>query len=72
MTIIADVLKELVAMFLADAKLTLAILLWVGVVAGAVAGLHAGPLLAGSALLLGCLAILVEAVSREGRSRHRE
>jgi hypothetical protein len=72
MTIIGDVLKELLGMFLADARLTLAILLLVGAVAGAVAVLHAGPLLAGSALVFGCLLILVETVSREVRTRHRQ
>jgi len=69
MTIVADVLKELFGMFIADAKLSLAILLLVGVVGGLVIGLHAGPYLAGGVLVLGCLAILVEAARREARAR---
>jgi hypothetical protein len=72
MTIIRDVLKELFGMFLADARLTMAILLLVAVVAGVVAALHPGSLLTGGALLFGCLAILVEAVNREARTRHRQ
>ena len=72
MTIIGDVLKELLGMFLADARLTLAILLLVAVVGGVVAASGAGPLVAGGALLFGCLAIIVEAVCREARLRQRE
>ncbi|MBV8120625.1 MAG: hypothetical protein JO081_11895 [Alphaproteobacteria bacterium] len=71
MTIIRDVLKELLGMFLADARLTIAILLLVAVVAGVISALPAGSLLTGGALLFGCLAILVEAVSREARTRQR-
>ena len=71
MTVIGDVLKELLGMFLADARLTLAVLLLVAVVAGALTALRAAPLLAGGALLFGCLLILVEAVSREARTQHR-
>ena len=69
MRIVADVFKELFDMFVADAKLTLAILLLVAAVAGLVIGLRAGPYLAGGVLLLGCLAILVEAARRETRAR---
>jgi hypothetical protein len=72
MTIISDVLKELMAMFIADARLSLALLVLVGVVAGIVRALHAGPVLAGSVLLIGVLAILLDAVSREARLRSRQ
>jgi len=70
MSILADVAKELLGMFLADARLTLATLLLVAVVAGLI-GLHLAPLLAGALLLAGCLAILVEAAFRETRRRGR-
>ena len=73
MTIFLDVLKELWSMFVGDARLTIAILVLTGVVALSIRWhlidpeLH--PLVAGGALLVGCLAILVEATVRETRSR---
>jgi hypothetical protein len=71
MTIISDVLKELAAMFIADARLSLSLLFLVGAVAGIVNALHAGPFIAGSVLLIGVLAILLDAVGREARLRSR-
>lgn len=67
MTVIGDVLKELFGMFVADARLTLAILVLVGVIAGLVSALPTAPYLAGGVLLFGFVAILVEAVVREAR-----
>ncbi|AWC25213.1 hypothetical protein CO731_04707 [Aminobacter sp. MSH1] len=69
MSIIIEVAKELLGMFLADARLTTATLALVAVVAGLVIALRVEPLLGGCVLLLGCLAILVEAAVREARSR---
>jgi len=70
MSILLDVAKELLGMFLADARLTLATLVLVAGIAGLLA-LQAAPLLAGAVLLCGCLAILIEAVLREARRRGR-
>lgn len=67
MTMVRDLLKALIGMFLADAKLTLATLLLVALVAVLVAALRIAPLLAGGLLALGCLAILVEAAGRDAR-----
>jgi len=67
MNTIGEVLKELVGMFLADARLTLATLFLVAVVAALVGVWRVGPLVCGGLLVLGCLVILVEAVSREAR-----
>jgi len=67
MTTIGEVLKELVGMFLADARLTLATLFLVAVVAALVGVWRVGPLVGGGILVVGCLAILVEAASREAR-----
>jgi hypothetical protein len=67
MTVLGDVFKELFGMFVADARLTLAILLLVGVVAGLVSAFPAVPYLTGGVLLFGFVAILVEAVVREAR-----
>ena len=72
MTIISDVLKELFSMFVADARLSLAILLLVVVVAILVAAFPAEPALGGGILLFGSIAILIEAVRREARARMRE
>lgn len=70
MNILIDVVKELFGMFLADATLTIATLVLVAAVAGIVLALHVEPLLAGAILVLGCLAILVEATLREARRRN--
>ncbi len=69
MSIIIDVLKELLSMFVADARLSLAILLLVAVVAIIVSGFPGQPALGGGLLLFGCIAILIEAVRREARAR---
>ncbi|HZS83816.1 MAG TPA: hypothetical protein VFA50_13155 [Stellaceae bacterium] len=70
MSIIAEVAKELLGMFLADARLTTTTLALVAIVAGLVVALRVEPLLGGGVLLLGCLAILVETVVREARRRN--
>jgi hypothetical protein len=69
MSIIVEVAKELLSMFLADARLTTATLVLVAIVAGLVIALRVEPHLGGCVLLLGCLAILVEATVREARRR---
>lgn len=71
MILLRDIASELVGMFLADARLTGAILVLVAIVAGLVISLGANPLIGGFALLLGCHIILVEAVIREVRRRKR-
>jgi hypothetical protein len=69
MNILRDVARELLGMFLADARLTTAILVLVALVAGLVIAVSVEPLLGGSVLLLGSLAIVVEAAVREARRR---
>jgi hypothetical protein len=70
MSIIVEVAKELLGMFLADARLTTATLVvLVAIVAGLVVAMRVEPLQGGCVLLLGCLAILVEAAVREARRR---
>ncbi len=69
MSIIGDVCKELLGMFLADARLTMATLSLVAIVAGLVVAVR-DPLPAGGVLLVGCLAIVVEAACREARHRN--
>lgn len=69
MRIIADVFRQLFKMFVADMRLTLAILAGVAVVAVLLGQDIVGPLVAGLLLIVICLAVLVEAVLRETRAR---
>jgi hypothetical protein len=69
MRIIADVFRQLFKMFVADMRLTLAILAGVAVVAVLLGQGIVGPLVAGLLLIAICLAVLVEAVVRETRAR---
>jgi len=71
MRIIADVFRQLFKMFVADMRLTLAILAGVAVVAVLLGQGIVGPLVAGLLLIVICLAVLVEAVLRETRARRR-
>jgi len=71
MTIIADVLKELFKMFVADLRLTLSILGSVALVAFLLQQPWFNPLAAGLLLILLCLLVLAEAILRETRARSR-
>jgi hypothetical protein len=71
MTLLRDIVNELVNMFLADARLASAILVLVLIVAGLTISFGVEPLIGGGTLLLGCLVILVEAAVRETRRRGR-
>ena len=68
MTLLREIASELVGIFLADAKLSGAILLLVAAVAYLVdVGALLSPLIGGTALLVGCLIILVGVVVLEAR-----
>lgn len=69
MTILKDVLAELLGMFVGDARLSAAILLVVGLAAGLIDLAGASPLIGGAVLLAGCLAVLIGAVLRAARAR---
>lgn len=58
MNLLKEVLAELLGMFLADARLSAAVLVLVGAVALLIDGLGVAPLAGGVVLVLGCLAIL--------------
>lgn len=62
MTILKDVLAELFGMFVADARLTMAILVVVATSAGLIDIAGVAPLVGGSVLLTGCLCVMVAAV----------
>jgi hypothetical protein len=68
-SIVGDVAKELLGMFLADARLTLSILVLVAIAAGLVDWLSLSPVVGGGLLVVGSLLILVEAVVRESKLR---
>ena len=68
MTVLSDVLKELFGMFVSDARLSVAVLALVGLVAlwlKAAPGID--PQIPGVALLLGCIAINVTITSLHAR-----
>ena len=69
MTLLRDVARMLLGMFLTDARLSIAILALVTLVAGLILKLGVDSLVGGGILLAGCLAILVEAAARETRRR---
>lgn len=67
MGIVGDVAKELMSMFLADARLTISILILVAIAAGLVDWLHLNTMVSGAFLVVGSMLILVEAVAREAK-----
>lgn len=69
MTILKDVIAELVGMFLGDARLSATILIVVIVAAGVIDLAGAPPLIGGTLLLAGCLAVMIGAVLRAARAR---
>ena len=69
MKIIQEVLVELFSMFWADARMTTTILLLVAISAALLNFTSIDTILIGSLLLLGCLAIVIEAAVRETRKR---
>ena len=64
MTMLKELAAELIGMFVAERRLTISVLAIVAMVASLVDLIGVAPLLGGTALLLGCLALLVESVLR--------
>jgi uncharacterized membrane protein YgdD (TMEM256/DUF423 family) len=72
MSILKDVILELVGMFIADARLTAAILALVALTAVLTDLIAAStPLLGGTVLLAGCLGLVIESVRRAARAQRR-
>ncbi len=69
MNVIGDVAKELLGMFLSDARLTIGIVVLVAFVEGLLVFLRIAPIAGGAVLLIGSLLIVVEAAIREARRR---
>lgn len=70
MTMLRDVLAELIGMFLGDVGLSIAILAVVAVSAALIELADVEPLLGGAVLLGGCLALVLESARRA--ARHHE
>lgn len=71
MTLLRDIANELLGMFLADARLTFAILLLIALVAGLILYFGMNARIGGAILLIGCLVIIVVVVVSEARQRRR-
>ena len=69
MNLARDIAKELLGMFIVDARLSISILILIPIVWALATKLS--PLLAGGMLVLGCLAVLVSTVAHETRERVR-
>jgi len=69
MNILGDVFKELFKMFVADMRLTLSILIGVGLIGFVLSQSIVSPTIAGVLIVLLCLGVLLEAVMRETRTR---
>lgn len=72
MTILKDVLSELFGMFVADARLTVAILATVAISTLLIDATGLPALAGGVVLLLGCIAVLFSSVRREAARRASE
>jgi hypothetical protein len=72
MKILKDVMAELFGMFVADARLTAAILAIVAVAAGLIETTNLPPLVGGAILLIGCISVLFFSVRREASRRASE
>ncbi len=69
MTILKDVFSELFSMFVADARLTAAILALVALCALLIRATTLPPVWGGVLLLVGCIAVLLLTVRREAKRR---
>ncbi len=71
MSIFIQVLKDLVGMFIADARLSGAILALVAIIAGMLNYTAINPLTAGWLLLAGCVLLLVTSALRAAASKRK-
>jgi len=69
MSILKDVLSELIGMFVSDARLTVAILAMVAVAAALIRDTALPPLFGGAVLLAGSILVLAVSVRREASRR---
>jgi len=67
MTMLKEIIAELIGMFMGDARLTLEVLALVAGAAALIKLAGVDPLGAGGLLLIGCLGVLIENVHRSAR-----
>ena len=68
MTVLKEVVAELIGMFVGEKWLTIAVLVVVAMAGFLVDFTGLDPLLGGAALLLGCLILLIDSVCRSARA----
>ena len=68
MTVLKDVAAELFGMFVAEKRLTIAILTVVTMAGCLVGFTDLDPLVGGTVVLFGCLTLLIESVTRSARA----
>ncbi len=69
MSVLRDVLSELFGMFVADARLTAAILVTVAIAAVLMRVLSLPGIYGGAFLLLGCVVVLLQSVRRKAAAK---
>jgi hypothetical protein len=69
MTMLTEIMAEILGMFIGDARLTIAVLAVVAASAAVTRIAGIDPLIGGGILLVGCLGLLIENVRRSARSR---
>jgi hypothetical protein len=67
MTMLKELAAELIGMFVAEKRLTIAVLVIVAVAGSLVDFAGLNPLVGGGVLLFGCLSLLIESVCRAAR-----
>lgn len=67
MTMLTELIAELIGMFVGERRLTIAVLTIVAVAAALIDLIGVHPLVAGAVLLFGSLALLLESVCRAAR-----
>jgi hypothetical protein len=68
MTMLKELVAELIGMFVGETRLTISVLAIIAAVGSLVDFVGLDPLLGGAALLLGCLILLIESVCRSART----
>jgi hypothetical protein len=68
MSLLKEVIAELIGMFFGDARLTIALLLLVAVAGALIKLTGIDPLVGGIVLILGCPALLIANLRRESRA----
>ena len=68
MTVVKEVLAELIGMFVGEKRLTIAVLMVVAMAGCLVDFTGLDPLVGGAVMLFGCLILLIESVCRSARA----